>query len=132
MSRPGFLDQEFTIAQERHSKYISIVKTRFALFRPYLMVSIHEDLSSSKRYSNMDIVASYKAIERSLAFSKITRADLLNASFNKPPYLKFPNGQLKALHGRHRIQAASKALFPNDRWWIVDLYLDGTFQFLNR
>jgi hypothetical protein len=34
---------------------------------------------------------------------------------------------LRALHGRHRDQAGAEVLPPTDRWWTVDLYLDGMF-----
>ena len=34
---------------------------------------------------------------------------------------------LLCLHGRHRLAAAKEHLSPEDKWWVVDLYLDGTF-----
>lgn len=45
------------------------------------------------------------------------------------PLLNFGPGELRGLHGRHRIQAASELLPNIDRWWMVDLYLDGTVVF---
>lgn len=50
--------------------------------------------------------------------------DLKHASSDNLPLLRFATGQLKALHGRHRIQVASEFLFPGDKWWVVDLYAD--------
>ncbi len=41
------------------------------------------------------------------------------------PSLVDPKHDLKCLHGRHRIEAAKKYLHPDDKWWIVDLYVDG-------
>ncbi|OJD11086.1 hypothetical protein AJ78_08071 [Emergomyces pasteurianus Ep9510] len=38
--------------------------------------------------------------------------------------LHFHNGELRGLHGRHRVQVGSELLPPVDRWWTVDLYLD--------
>ncbi len=39
--------------------------------------------------------------------------------------LQFAAGQVKCLHGQHRLRAAAKLLPVTDRWWLVDLYLDG-------
>ena len=35
--------------------------------------------------------------------------------------------QLDVLHGRHRLQAGKLYLYPEDRWWVVDLYDDGIY-----
>lgn len=45
-----------------------------------------------------------------------------------PLELKFPPGHhLKCLHGQHRVEAAKQwgELLLKDRWWAVDLYLEG-------
>lgn len=57
----------------------------------------------------------------------LTSDDLKHASSDNLPTLQFATGQLKALHGRHRIQVASEFLFPGDKWWVVDLYADGMY-----
>ncbi|KAJ5751347.1 hypothetical protein N7533_008375 [Penicillium manginii] len=54
----------------------------------------------------------------------LTGDDLKHASSDNLPTLQFATEQLKALHGRHRIQVASEFLFPGDKWWVVDLYAD--------
>ncbi len=41
-----------------------------------------------------------------------------------PPKLNI-NVPLICLHGKHRLKAANEFLDPHDKWWIVDLYLDG-------
>jgi hypothetical protein len=46
-------------------------------------------------------------------------------SVDNLPTLKFGPGQLKALHGRHRLQVGAELLAPVERWWTVDLYLNG-------
>ena len=54
---------------------------------------------------------------------------LLNNPKELPPLLKFPpNVHIECLSGKHRIQAAkeSRVLKPSEKWWIVDLYLEGT------
>ncbi|KAJ5644237.1 uncharacterized protein N7484_006744 [Penicillium longicatenatum] len=140
MSTSVSFDHELALALERHSKYIGTAKVSLDQLRFVPALPDGIDSRKSERLqeifkigqcARLDVqnhipaIISHDAIEGSLAFSGITRADLLNASSDRPPLLNFPNGQLKALHGRHRIEAASKALFPDDRWWTVDLYLDG-------
>jgi hypothetical protein len=54
--------------------------------------------------------------------------DINNLSRRDAPVyseLHFGIGQIQCLHGQHRLRAASKVLPPHDRWWLVDLYLDG-------
>jgi hypothetical protein len=55
----------------------------------------------------------------------VSQRSLLTNDPTRLPDLKFATGQLRALHGRHRVQAAAEVLPPADRWWTVDLYLDG-------
>lgn len=38
---------------------------------------------------------------------------------------------VRCLNGLHRIRAAQEHLDPNDRWWTVKLYTEGTMIFLN-
>lgn len=53
------------------------------------------------------------------------RALLINPE-SEMPYLRLPQGQLRGLHGRHRIAAGLEVLLSSaDRWWAVDLYLNG-------
>ncbi|ODM18031.1 hypothetical protein SI65_06819 [Aspergillus cristatus] len=49
---------------------------------------------------------------------------LVSSDHHRFPHLGFAAGQLRALHGRHRVQAGAEVLPPADRWWTVDLYLD--------
>jgi hypothetical protein len=53
---------------------------------------------------------------------------LLDNPKKLPPLLKFPLGvHIECLNGKHRIQAAREfpGLKPSEKWWIVDLYLNG-------
>jgi hypothetical protein len=43
-----------------------------------------------------------------------------------------PEYPLIYLHGRHRLEAASRFFNGNDRWWIADLYSDGMSTYLSR
>lgn len=140
MFQPGFSEHENTLALERQGKYIGRAKVNLdeLCFVPALpdgtdsrKVRRLQEIFKNGQCARFDIrnhipaVVSQESIEISLAISHVTRAELLNASPNKFPHLKFSSGQVLVLHGRHRIQAASRALFPDDRWWTVDLYLDG-------
>ena len=54
--------------------------------------------------------------------------NLLSCPQELPLELKFPlNYKLICLHGQHRVEAAKRwgKLSPKDRWWAVDLYLEG-------
>jgi len=39
--------------------------------------------------------------------------------------LNCENITLRCLHGQHRIAAAKEFLEPGDKWWIVDIYVQG-------
>lgn len=69
-------------------------------------------------------------LEAAIQRSGTSQAALLR-TVEEPPKLEILEFRpLKFLHGRHRLQAASEYLSPDDDWWIVDLYSDGTVQFL--
>jgi hypothetical protein len=59
--------------------------------------------------------------------ANVSQQALLTNDPHRLPQLRFAAGQLRALHGRHRVQAGAEVLPPADRWWTVDLYLDGMF-----
>lgn len=42
------------------------------------------------------------------------------------PFLQFLPGQIRCLHGRHRLEAGKIILAQSEQWWTVDLYLDGS------
>jgi hypothetical protein len=62
-----------------------------------------------------------------LDLSKLTPSNLLDNPEETPPRLKLPQDlRLSCLHGRQRIEAAKAVLRkPKDRWWTIDLYIDG-------
>lgn len=61
----------------------------------------------------------------SLERANVSARALLTNSGSNPPNLQFQPGQLKGLHGRHRIAAGLETLPPDLRWWAVDIYSDG-------
>ena len=42
---------------------------------------------------------------------------------NSEPLPVKPSRNLTYLHGKHRIGAARQYLHPDDKWWVVDLYV---------
>lgn len=62
-----------------------------------------------------------------LANSQLSQGDLLRWR-GLPPELRFHHGGvLRCLAGRHRIHAADVYIEdPLEKWWIVDLYLEGS------
>ena len=75
--------------------------------------------------NHVPVVVSQQDLSDALELAGITQESLLTDSPDQYPLVRFSPGKLRGLHGRHRIQAASKVLPPIDRWWMVDLYLDG-------
>jgi len=63
-----------------------------------------------------------QALDAVLSEARMNATDLLQCG--EPPTLNI-NFPLVCLHGKHRLHAAGQFLNPNDKWWVVDLYLDG-------
>ena len=68
---------------------------------------------------------SRRHLKRARRAARIIADDLLTKPPEKNPVLCFPSDQVHYLHGQHRLKAAEKTLAPSERWWTVDLYLDG-------
>ncbi|PYH67142.1 uncharacterized protein BO88DRAFT_489456 [Aspergillus vadensis CBS 113365] len=65
-----------------------------------------------------------RLLECPVAVANVPQPSLLTHDPRRCPRLGFAEGQLRALHGRHRVQAGATVLPPTDRWWTVDLYED--------
>ena len=67
-----------------------------------------------------------QALDAVLSEARMNAMDLLQCG--EPPTLNvtFP---LVCLHGKHRLHAAGQFLNPNNKWWVVDLYLDGLHRY---
>ena len=68
---------------------------------------------------------SWRHVEIALRRAKVSARALLTSIPEQYPHLNFEAGQLQCLHGLHRIKVGCELLPPSDRWWTVDLYLDG-------
>lgn len=80
---------------------------------------------------HVPVVISMDDVTRAIALTGSTEVSLdklLDNPKELPPLLKFPPGvHIQCLTGKHRIQAAKECttLPASERWWIVDLYLEG-------
>jgi hypothetical protein len=77
--------------------------------------------------NHVPAIVSQGDLAGALRNANISQRALLTDNPHQLPQLRFAAGQLLALHGRHRVQAGAEVLPPADRWWTVDLYLDGMF-----
>lgn len=75
--------------------------------------------------NHITAVVSRRHLKRARRAAQITADDLLTKPPEKNPVLCFSPGQVHCLHGLHRLKAAEKILAPSERWWTVDIYLDG-------
>lgn len=74
-------------------------------------------------------VIDQQALENAMRSSDTTLAALLQIPQTSPPFLKFPAGfRLQCLKGQSRAKAAEMVLRPEERWWGIDLYLEGSFR----
>ena len=65
-------------------------------------------------------------LDNAIQSSGTSLAALLKNPQGLPPELKFPqNFRLKYFKGRSCAEAAINTLEPEDRWWAMDLFLNG-------
>lgn len=62
------------------------------------------------------------SLDRALRAATISRSALKGLEAPEQLVLE---GELTVLHGRHRLEAAKDFLSADDKWWVVDLYLEG-------
>jgi Protein of unknown function (DUF3723) len=73
-------------------------------------------------------VISPQSLDLAIQHTGTSLEKLLEHSQKLPPELKFPpNYRLKCLHGQHCVEAGKRwgKLSPSEKWWAVDLYLEG-------
>ncbi|ODM24144.1 hypothetical protein SI65_01734 [Aspergillus cristatus] len=75
--------------------------------------------------NHVTAMISRRHLKRACQAGGITNEDLMANNTACYPRLQFPTGQVQCLHGQHRLKAAEETLPPTERWWTVDLYLDG-------
>lgn len=75
--------------------------------------------------NHVTAIVSRRHLRRACQVEGIANEDLTANNTTCYPRLQFPTGQVQCLHGQHRLKAAEETLPPTERWWTVDLYLDG-------
>ncbi|BCR83589.1 uncharacterized protein ACHE_10991S [Aspergillus chevalieri] len=75
--------------------------------------------------NHVTAIVSRQDLRRACQDGGITNEDLMANNTACYPRLQFPTGQVQCLHGQHRLKAAEETLPPTERWWTVNLYLDG-------
>lgn len=127
---------EIRLAAERRLKYQGTAKINLN----QIQVPLDSDTKKLKRLRGIFLkegclrlddrnhvvcTVSRRNLEASLQRAGATAGSLLTNSAELYQHLCFPDENVKCLHGRHRIKVGRKVLPPTDRWWTVDLYLDG-------
>lgn len=138
MSCAVFTDEEIQVARERRVKYQGTAKVNIA------QIQLSPPLPQNLDSSNLDrlrvifrnhgcrrlevnnfvpVIVSRRALERAITERNLSENALMSPE--ESPILHFEQGEIQALHGRHRLQVASEVLAPIERWWMVEIYLDG-------
>lgn len=141
MSRAPFTEEEVQLATERRVKYIGAAKVSIDQIQFETPLPRDLDPKNLDRLRNIfrknrcrrldlnnhvPVVVSQQALTDALRKANVSDQSLLTNDARQLPWLAFPSGQLQGLHGRHRLQVGAEVLPPADRWWTVDLYMDGT------
>ncbi|GFF50438.1 hypothetical protein IFM46972_09044 [Aspergillus udagawae] len=139
MQRALFTEEEIRLAAERRRKYIGTAKVSISqiLFDPPLPRDLDpknldrlREIFRKNRCRRLDVdnhvpaIVSQGDLADALRNANVSERALLTNDPHQLLQLRFAAGQLRALHGRHRVQAGAEVLPPADRWWTVDLYLD--------
>ncbi|KAF9883530.1 hypothetical protein FE257_003363 [Aspergillus nanangensis] len=139
MQRALFTEEEVRLATERRLKYLGTAKVHINQieFDPPLPRDVDQknvnrlcEIFRKNRCRRLDVdnhvpaTVSQHGLSLALQKANVPRSSLLTSDPQHLPLLGFSVGQLRALHGRHRVQAGAEMLPPADRWWTVDLYLD--------
>ncbi|KAA8652086.1 DUF3723 domain-containing protein [Aspergillus tanneri] len=139
MRRALFTEEEVRLATERRLKYLGTAKVSINQieFDPPLPRDLDpknlgrlREIFRKNRCRRLDVdnhvpaIVSCQDLAAALRKANVPQQLLLTNDPHQCPQLRFAAGQLRALHGRHRVQAGTEVLPPADRWWMVDLYLD--------
>ncbi|KAJ5976578.1 hypothetical protein N7481_010285 [Penicillium waksmanii] len=139
MTRHVFTEQEVRLAAERRMKYIGAAKISICQiqFEPPLPRDLDpknldrlRNIFRKNRCRRLDVqnhvpaTVSRHNLAEALQKANVPQEALLTTEGRQILRLEFRAGQLRGLHGRHRVQAGVEVLPPADRWWTVDLYTD--------
>lgn len=140
MQRSLFTEAELRLVTERCLKYQGTAKVNLNQIHFHSKVSKDLDSKNLERLcrifrqdrcrrlevqNHVPAVVSKQSLETALRGAQVTARELLTSTPDQFPHLHFPARQLQCLHGKHRIKAGEELLPHSDRWWTVDIYLDG-------
>lgn len=135
-----FTDAELQLGTERSRKYqgtakinlenISFPPNSSRAIEPENITRLSEIFRSEgcRRYevqNHITGVVSRESLQAALRAAHKTPDELRTTTPHSVPHLHFSAGQVLCLHGQHRVRAGAEVLPEEDRWWTVDLYLDG-------
>ncbi|KAF2825068.1 hypothetical protein CC86DRAFT_246297, partial [Ophiobolus disseminans] len=138
MEHPAFVNWERSLALERNRKYVGSASVELDTFDFEHEVDEQNvdrliKLMQASRCDRMDIknhviaTIDQQSLDIALAYSNLTAETLAAGTTSSFSTLQFPPGvRLRCLHGVDRLAAARRVLQPEDRRWVVDLYLAGT------
>ncbi|EQL28304.1 hypothetical protein BDFG_08923 [Blastomyces dermatitidis ATCC 26199] len=134
-----FTDVKLQLTMERSTKYQGTAKINLS------QIAFHPSLSRGLDQKNMEqlceifnkddcrqldiqhhvtAVVSQQHLANALHAAHVTAHALMTNPPDRYPQLQFPTGQIRCLHGQHRLKAGEELLPPSNQWWTVDLYLD--------
>lgn len=140
MQQNLFTEEEIWLATEWRLKYLGAAKV--SIYQLHFDPPLPQDLDPKNLDwlceiflkncchcldvdNHVPVIVSRPDLANALQKVNIPQWSLLTNDSHQLPQLGFTAGQLRALHGCHRVQAGAEVLPPADRWWTVDLYLDG-------
>lgn len=140
MQRALFTEGELEQASERRLKYQGAARVKISDINCNGPESNFLDQKNVERLCNIfrktrcqrfelanyiPATVSGQALAEAIQAAGISARSLLVSTAKDMPILRFSENQLTALHGRHRLCAGTRVLTPTERWWTVDIYLDG-------
>ena len=144
MERSMFTDAELQLMTERCLKYQGTAKIELNRISCHPSAARQLDLKNVERLcevlrkdgchrldvqNHITAVVTRRHLKRARRAARVTAEALLTNPPDKHPFLPFSSGEVQCLHGQHRLKAAEEVLAPSERWWAVDIYLDGWFSF---
>lgn len=146
MAKPSWLGRERELAAERNLTYRGTASIKIEVLR-FRQDDRHEKGPDKKNrehvkdlanlfktgFDRMDVrnhvpaVIDQQSLDAAIQGSGCLADTMIGFARESYPRLDFPPGfQLECLHGHDRVQAAARLLPPEDKRWVVDLYLAGS------